>query len=315
MSPPETCLGPVWVAKPDLKHRLPLAWRWRLLVVLTLGLVGCFARPLWALCGHAWHNDLYSHILLVPFISLYFAVAKYRVVALEPQPKFQLSLLLPGWAGLCLLRLSSLKIPFGDYLALATTSLLLLLLGTAVVLLGWRNVGQFAFPIGFSFFAVPLPDSAVRLIEGFLQRHSADVASALFTVSGTPLVRDDTAFQLPGFFLEVAPECSGIHSTLALFITSIVAGYVLLRRPWTRTVLVLTVVPLALLRNGFRVFVIGRLCVRLGPDMIDSPIHRKGGPLFFLLSLIPLFLLLRWLRRTESRHLRSRPDAPAGTFS
>ncbi len=209
MSPPETCLGPVWVAKPDLKHRLPLAWRWRLLVVLTLGLVGCFARPLWALCGHAWHNDLYSHILLVPFISLYFAVAKYRVVALEPQPKFQLSLLLPGWAGLCLLRLSSLKIPFGDYLALATTSLLLLLLGTAVVLLGWRNVGQFAFPIGFSFFAVPLPDSAVRLIEGFLQRHSADVASALFTVSGTPLVRDETAFQLPGFFLEVRRNAAG----------------------------------------------------------------------------------------------------------
>jgi hypothetical protein len=34
--------------------------------------------------------------------------------------------------------------------------------------------------------------------------------------------------------------------------------------------------------------------------MIDSVIHHRGGPIFFALSLIPLFLLLIWLRRSES---------------
>jgi hypothetical protein len=33
--------------------------------------------------------------------------------------------------------------------------------------------------------------------------------------------------------------------------------------------------------------------------MIDSPIHRKGGPLFFALALIPFFLLLAFLRRRD----------------
>ena len=33
--------------------------------------------------------------------------------------------------------------------------------------------------------------------------------------------------------------------------------------------------------------------------MIDSPIHHRGGPVFFVLSLIPLFLLVVWLRRHE----------------
>jgi hypothetical protein len=33
--------------------------------------------------------------------------------------------------------------------------------------------------------------------------------------------------------------------------------------------------------------------------MIDSIIHRRGGPFFFALSLFPLFLLLWWLRRQE----------------
>jgi len=48
------------------------------------------------------------------------------------------------------------------------------------------------------------------------------------------------------------------------------------------------------------VLVIGMLCVRIGPAMIHSVIHRRGGPLFFALSLIPLFLLIWWLRRGET---------------
>jgi len=33
--------------------------------------------------------------------------------------------------------------------------------------------------------------------------------------------------------------------------------------------------------------------------VIHSVIHHRGGPLFFVLSLIPLFLLLLWLRRGD----------------
>jgi len=74
-----------------------------------------------------------------------------------------------------------------------------------------------------------------------------------------------------------------------------------LQRFWTRAVLVLFVVPLAILRNGFRVFVIGWLCVHISPKMIDSPIHHHGGPIFFALSLVPFFLLLFFLRKWDSR--------------
>ena len=47
-----------------------------------------------------------------------------------------------------------------------------------------------------------------------------------------------------------------------------------------------------------------RAYATLKPDyMIDSGIHRRGGPLFFALSLVPLFLLLWWLRGRERRLL------------
>jgi exosortase/archaeosortase family protein len=61
------------------------------------------------------------------------------------------------------------------------------------------------------------------------------------------------------------------------------------------------VLPLALLRNGFRIFVVGELCVNYGPQMIESYVHRHGGPFFFGLSLIPFFLLVIWLSRRERR--------------
>jgi exosortase/archaeosortase family protein len=57
------------------------------------------------------------------------------------------------------------------------------------------------------------------------------------------------------------------------------------------------VAPLAIVRNSLRILTVGLLCVHVGPHMIDSYIHRSGGPIFFALSLIPLFLTLVWLRR------------------
>lgn len=63
------------------------------------------------------------------------------------------------------------------------------------------------------------------------------------------------------------------------------------------------IIQLAILRNGFRILVIGLVCVNIGPQMIQSLIHRRGGPVFFVLSLIP-FLLVLWLLRKGDVHTR-----------
>src|SRR5262249_17014772 len=148
------------------------------------------------------------------------------------------------------------------------------------------------FPLALLVFTIPFPDFLRHQIEGFLQYGSAMCAGAFFHLSGTPFLRDGLDFRLPGCLLHVAPECSGIHSTLVLGIGRRRGAWVVLRSAWKRTGLVLVVIPLALIRNGFRIFVIGRLCVAYGPQMLASPIHRHGGPLFFALSLVPLFLFL-----------------------
>jgi exosortase len=134
-------------------------------------------------------------------------------------------------------------------------------------------------------------------VESGLQHASAEVAARLFPLVGVPFFRTGLWFQLPTITLEVAPECSGIRSTLVLFITSLVAGHLVLEKPWQKAAFAALVVPLGILRNAFRIAVIGWLCTNHGPGMIDSPIHHRGGPVFFALSLLPLFALLLWFRR------------------
>jgi exosortase len=132
-------------------------------------------------------------------------------------------------------------------------------------------------------------------------RASASAAQLLFSISGVPVSQDGVVLSIPGLTLEVAKECSGIHSSWVLFISSLLTSHLFLRTRWRRIVLVAFVIPLGILRNGFRILVIGLLGVYVGPYMVDSPIHHHGGPLFFALSLIPLFILLWWLWHQEQR--------------
>jgi exosortase C (VPDSG-CTERM-specific) len=282
-----------------------LPGRLKILVAFTLVLVACFALPLWALVRYALHSELYSHILLLPFISLYLIWLKRTDLALasEPKPRFAAVPILVGVAALALYwlaRHAGWKPSRDDYLAFMVFALLSFFVAGTMLTLGADTLRGIAFPLSFLVFAMPFPTTVLRWIETFLQHGSAEAAQALFWLAGMPFTREGMHFGLPGFSLQVAPECSGIHSTLVLFITSLVAGYLFLRTPWRRSFLTLAVIPLALLRNGFRILVIGELCVNVSPDMINSPIHRHGGPLFFALSLVPFFLLLLLLRKSES---------------
>jgi len=66
-----------------------------------------------------------------------------------------------------------------------------------------------------------------------------------------------------------------------LFITSLLASHLFLRSPWRRLVLVAFVIPLGILRNGFRFSSSDCSAVHVGPHMVDSIIHRRGGAVLF----------------------------------
>lgn len=269
------------------------------LIVLTL----LFVQPLWQLAAHAAGHSLHSHILLVPFVSAYLLYLR------QGQAPAAQARSVAGTAVMGAIGVGVLAAWFGlrgglsvnDGLALAALAFISLVSAGGFLFLGSAWMRANAFPFAFLIFMIPLPDAWVDWLEKASMLASAEAAAVYFQLAGTPHVRQGTIFELPNIVLEVAQECSGIRSSWVLFITSVVAANVFLRSWWGRLLLVVFVIPLGILRNGFRILVIGLLCVHVGRHMIHSPIHHRGGPIFFALSLIPLTLLLWWLWRRERR--------------
>ena len=262
-----------------------------------------FSQALTSLILYAARSDLHSHIVLVPFITAYLLyINRSRLPA-----AYRISI--AGTVALCTIGSAALGGAFGwrgslsvnDGLALVALAFISFAAAGGFLFLGSKWMAAAAFPVAFLIFMVPLPDALVDWMEKASMLASAEVAAMYFDLTGTAMVRHGTVFELPGIVLQVAQECSGIHSSWVLLIASLLASHVFLRTRWRKIVLVAFVIPLGILRNGFRILVIGLLCVHFGPQMIDSVIHHRGGPLFFAVSLFPLFLLVWWLRQQEQR--------------
>ena len=270
---------------------------WCLYLVI---LCGAFALPLSAFVTYARHSDVHSYVLLIPFVTAYLIYIRWKQLSRELSSAWRHALLLTATGtGALLASLHFTELGQNDYMTLIALSFVCFAIAGAFLFLGSKWAYSAMFPLFFLVFMVPLPEAAVDFLENASKEASAEVANWLFLISGTPVLRAGAVFQLPGITIEVAKECSGIRSSLVLVITSLLAANMFLHTTWRRALLVCAVIPLGLLRNGLRILVISLLCVHIGPQMIHSVIHRRGGPVFFVASLVPLFVMLWWLRRGD----------------
>ncbi len=271
---------------------------------IALVLVISFSVPLWRLIRYALHEETVSHVLLVPFICAYLL----RIIGkrtLTSTTRSLVGAVVWAIAGIAAL-LASLawgngRLTLNDALTLSTFSFYCFLLAAALATLGWQNLRPYRFVVAFFIFMVPLPLFLTNALSVGLQYASAEAADVTLRLTGMPVFRDGLGFQLPGLRIFVAEECSGIRSTLVLFITSILAAHLFLATRWKKVVFILCVFPIGVLRNAIRITSISWLSVNVDSSIIDSAFHHRGGPIFFVLSLIPLFLLLWWFRKSDRK--------------
>jgi exosortase C (VPDSG-CTERM-specific) len=265
-------------------------------------LCGAFALPLRGFARYTAHSEVHSYVLLIPLVTAYLISIRWHILSRELSSAWGFAAVL-ALAGGGALFVSQYFTGLGknDYFTLMALSFVSFVIAGAFLFLGRKWAQSAMFPLFFLLFMIPLPEATVDFLENASKQASAEVANWLFLMSGTPFLRAGTIFELPGITITVAKECSGIRSSLVLVITSLLAANMFLRTTWRRAALVAAVIPLGLLRNGFRILVISLLCVHIGPEMIHSVIHRRGGPVFFVLSLVPLFVMLWLFRRSEMK--------------
>jgi exosortase len=183
----------------------------------------------------------------------------------------------------------------------AMLALVLAWMAAFVLCYGVESFRKAVYPLSCLFLMIPLPAAWMDRVATGLQHGSATLSYELLKLSGVPVYRSGTVFSLPRLDFEVAPECSGIRSSLAMLTVAIIAGYIYLRSGWARWMLILFTIPIALLKNAVRITVISILGAYVDRAFVDGPFHHRYGGLVFTVVGVVLFVAaLAGLQRIEN---------------
>lgn len=274
----------------------------------TLALLAGNVAVLHAVVNHAVGNATASHILIIPFVTLALLYQDRGTIFLPSRPARFLGgvVIVLGFALMVAARLAGGADMAGDFLSLAVAGLLVAWVGGFLLLFGRDATRRAQFPLLFLVFAIPIPDVLLAWATLLLKTGSTEVVAGLFTVTGTPYYRDGFVFTIPHFVIEIADECSGIRSSIALLLTSLLAGRVFLSGPWARALLVAAAVPITVLKNGIRIVSLCLLSIHVDPGFLTGQLHHEGGIFFFMLSLAMLAPIMTALSRSRTLNRQRR---------
>jgi exosortase len=258
-------------------------------------------NPLRAVFGLALENEAYTHILLILPLSvcLVYLDRKLLTAALKPNMIFGAALLVFSLLLAATAKWAASGMPTGVPLSVSMVALVVWWIASVILCFGVQTFRTFLFPLCFLFWLVPIPEFALGEIILVLQHQSAFAARLLFQVARVPVVQDGVILSIPGLDLEVARECSSIRSSLVLIVSSMVLAQILLRSKWRKAVVIAASFPLAVAKNGLRIFVLGELGTRVDPSYLDGNLHHRGGSLYLGAALVVVVALILALRRNE----------------
>lgn len=267
-----------------------------------------FSHPLTAFISYSLSSEDASHLILIPFISAWILyLERKRFFEGLDSDAVAASLFLGAGTALALLAFSiGSRWSMLNQLSLYVLSLILLWAAGFAFFFGRQTLRRAIFPLAFLLLMIPIPDFILDKVIYLLQKGSAEIAAVLFDLSGVPVFRDGFVFHLAGVTIEVARECSGIRSSLALLILAILVAHFRLDTLWRQALLILAGLFVMILKNGVRIVTLTLLANYVDPGFLYGRLHQEGGFVFFTLGLLLLAPLLWFLQRGE----RKKPRAP-----
>lgn len=248
-------------------------------------------------------SDTYTHIPLIPLVSIFLICSERRSIFSDIEYSWPtgITLMAPGAVAIGTAKLNIFHLGPSNQLCLVLFGLVLMWIGAFGFSWGTRAFRAARFPLVFLLFMVPIPEPLLSKSILLLQEGSAKATAVVFGLYGIPFLQDGLVFSLPGIAIRVAEECSGIRSTLALLIMTVLASRIFLKTTWKQVLVCLLVVPLSIAKNGLRIATLSALAVYVNPEYLTGSIHHQfGGMLFFAAAFIPIALLFVLLQKTES---------------
>jgi exosortase A len=254
-------------------------------VVFVTAFVAAFLPVMSGLIS-TWTTDDNSHGFLVVPIALYIIWGKRKEIAASVNEGSRI--------GLAVAAISLVIYIFskaGEIATLASLSMIGFICGSVIFLFGCHTFNLCTFPIFLLLFMIPIPSQIVASVTIPLQLLVTKAAVLLASIAGIPVYREgNVIFHAKGTF-EVVQACSGLRSITALLMLGALTGYFTLRSISLRLILFASAIPIAILVNIIRVFVLVAVLQYLGINLSHGTPHTILGITIFGLA-IGLFLLV-----------------------
>jgi len=260
----------------------PAAWFLGIvLAVLTL------TWPTWVGLLWVWrHVSGYSHGLLVAPIAAWLA---WRALTQRPARRSR-----PAWwmlVAVAVVSFAWLFFRLATVRVLEQSAATVLLWTAATAVLGWAWARALLFPIAFLFFALPIWDALVPV----LQPLTVAAAGTMCQLIGIPTYLEGNIVNIPNGTFAIEGGCAGAHYFAAAMTVAALYAHLEYRR-WSSWLKLLGLAAaFAMVANWIRVVVViyvGHAAGMQHPWVKD---HNMVGWVLFAVGLVPLFTLARRL--------------------
>jgi len=250
-----------------------------------------------------WSNqEEYSHGFMIPLVSAYFIWQKKDLILTEQSQSTLLSFCF------VFLALATYFVgTIGDLFFLLRFSLIFLLIGLALLFVGYKSTKTMLIPILLLIFSFPLPPVIESSLTIKLQLLSSQLGVFIIRACNISVYLEGNVIDLGSYQLQVVEACSGLRYLFPLMSLAFICAYLYQVSFWKRTVVFLTSIPITLFMNSFRIGVIGILVEYWGTAAAEGFIHDFEGWIVFMACFAILFLEM-WLLSWQERKNRSWDD-------
>ena len=247
-------------------------------------------------------SDTFAHGYVILPIALWLAWRRRAVFeALPPQPFWPALLLLLGaGAGWMLAGMGEVRVV--QQFALASMIPLV-----ALAVFGPRLAKEFAFPLLFVLFAVPFGEVFVPPLIEF----TADFTVWAVQLTGIPVLRNGTRFELPTGNWSVVEACSGVRYLISSVTLGCLYAYLTYRSTSRRLIFIGFSILVPIIANGLRAYMIVMIGHTSGMTLAVGVDHLIYGWAFFGLVMFILFWVGSFWRQDQLPETVPAPPAVA----
>jgi exosortase len=248
------------------------------------------------LAGSAWRTEQEGHGPLIMLAAAWLAwQQRDRIPSAELRPAPT-----AGWIILILSLLVMAVARSQDIQMVEVATQIPVLLGCILLVGGWPLARIFAFPLAFLVFSIPPPGWLLDAFTVPLKVWISDIVSNFLYDLGYPVAQNGAMIMIGSYELMVKDACSGMNSIFALSAIGVFYVHEFVRRhPVRKLILILSIVPITVLANIFRVVALVLGAYYLGIDTIEGLFHDLTGIALFVFALALFFFLDRVLIGVE----------------